>query len=71
MGVCMGNLIKTELIENYIKQHDLSKNKFCKLCKISPSVLKKIMKTQRNFYIIALFKIAKIINLEVYQLFED
>ena len=67
----MGNLIKTEIFENYIKEHNLSKTAFCKLCKISPSVLKKIMSNKDNFYIIALFRIAKVIKMEVYQMFED
>ena len=52
----MGNLIKTEIFENYMKEHNLSKNAFCKLCKISPSVLKKIMNNQNNFYIIGKLK---------------
>ena len=67
----MGNLIKTEILEDYIEKHNLSKTKFCKLCKISPSVLKKIMCNQDNFYIIALFRIARVIGIEVYQMFED
>ena len=67
----MGNLIKTEIFENYMKEHNLSKNAFCKLCKISPSVLKKIMNNQNNFYIIALFRIARVIKMEVYQMFDD
>ena len=67
----MGNLIKTEIFENYIKEHNLSKNKFCKLCKISHSVFKKIMNNQGNFHIIALFKIARVIGIEVYQMYED
>lgn len=67
----MGNVIKTEIFENYMTEHNLSKNAFCKLCRISPSVLKKIMNNQINFYIIALFRIAKVIKMEVYQMFED
>ncbi len=67
----MGNLIKPEIFENYMKEHNLSKTAFCELCKISPSVLKKIMNNQNNFYIIALFRIAKVIKMEVYQMFED
>lgn len=67
----MENLIKTEIFENYMKKHNLSKNKFCKLCKISPSVLKKIMSNKDNFYIIALFRISRVIGIEVYQMFED
>ena len=53
----MKNTIKTELIENFIKENNLSKRKFCKMCKISQSTLNKIMTNSENFRIIALFKI--------------
>jgi predicted transcriptional regulator len=67
----MKNTIKTEIFENYIKENNLSKTKFCKLCKISLSTFKKIMAHEDNFRIIALFKIAKVIKIQVYQMFED
>lgn len=67
----MGNLIKPEIFENYMKEHNLSKTAFCKLCKISPSVFNKIIGNQRNFYVIALFRIARVIGIEVYQMFEN
>ena len=38
----MKNTIKTELIENFIKDNNLSKSKFCEMCKISQSTLNKI-----------------------------
>ena len=39
----MKNTIKTELIENFIKENNLSKSKFCKMWKISQSTWNKIM----------------------------
>lgn len=65
----MKNTIKTELIENFIKDNNLSKSKFCKMCKISQSTLDKIMTSNENFRIIALFKIARVLKIEVYQIF--
>ena len=65
----MKNTIKTELIENFIKENDLSKSKFCNMCKISQSTLNKIMTNSENFRIIALFKIAKVLKIRVYQMF--
>ena len=65
----MKNTIKTELIENFIKDNNLSKSKFCKLCKISQSTLNKIMTNSKNFRIIALFKIARVLKIQVYQMF--
>ena len=66
----MKNEFKTEIIENSLKEHNMSKTKFCKLCGINPCTMTKIMKNE-NYKIIALFKIAKVINLQVYQMFRE
>ena len=63
-----GNIVNTEIIESYIKENNLSMNKFCKLCKISPSTYKRI-KNNRNFKLNALFKIAKILNVHICRMF--
>ena len=65
----MKNTIKVELIENFIKDNNLSKTKFCEMCKISQSTLNKIMTNSENFKIIALFKIARVLKIQVYQMF--
>ena len=65
----MENTIKTELIEKFIKENNLSKSKFCEMCKISQSTLNRIMTNSGNFRIIALFKIARVLNNEVYKMF--
>ena len=65
----MKNTIKIEIIKNYLLKNKISKTKFCKMCKISPSTLNKILANDDNFEIIALFKIAKVIKVEVYQMF--
>ena len=65
----MKNTIKTEIIENFMLENKISKTKFCKMCKISPSTLNKIMTNDDNFGIIALFKIARVIKVQVYQMF--
>lgn len=63
-------IIKTDLIKNYLKEENISKTKFCKLCKISVTTLNKILSNKENFRIIALFKIAKQIKLQVFELFK-
>ncbi|MBR5439898.1 MAG: helix-turn-helix transcriptional regulator [Clostridia bacterium] len=65
----MKNTIKIEIIEKYMLKNNISKTKFCKICKISPNTLNKIMANDFNFEIVALFKIARIIKIEVYQMF--
>jgi len=64
------NKINTQLIKKYLKEKKLSKSNFCKQCKISVVTLNKIISNKENFRIIALFKIARVLNLQVYQLFE-
>ncbi len=68
-GGNMENKIKIEIIEKFIIENKISKTKFCKMCKISPSTLNKIMTRNDNFRIIALFKIAKVIKIQVNQMF--
>ena len=65
----MKNTTKTELIENFIKENNLSKSKFCKMCKISQSTLNKIITNNENFRIIALFKIARVLKIQVFEMF--
>ena len=64
----MKNTIKTEIFEMYIKEHNLSKTKFCKLCKIDVSTFNRIL-TNQNYRLSALFKIARVINIQVCEMF--
>lgn len=64
----MKELVKTYIIKDYIREKKLTKTEFCKLCKISIHTLNKIL-SGKNFEISALFKIAKVLEMEVYQLF--
>lgn len=63
------NCVNKKVIENYIKNNNLSKSKFCKLCKISYSTLTRILNDE-NFYLSAIFKIARVMSTQVYNLFE-
>ena len=61
-------MVKTELIEKYLRDNNLSKRKFCKICKISTSTLNKIMNDDGHFRLTALFKIARVLGIYVHQL---
>ena len=65
----INKIVKTDLITNYIKENNLSKTSFCKICKIAPSTYKKILDNDTNFGIVALFKIARVMNIPVCKLF--
>lgn len=65
----MKTTIKTKIIKNYIIENKISKTKFCKMCKISTSTLNKILANNDNFRTIELFKIARVIKVQIYQMF--
>lgn len=58
----MDNAIKTDAIEKYLLDNNLSKSEFCKRCHISTDTYDEILKRKTDFNIIALFKIAREIN---------
>ena len=66
----MKNEFKKEIIESYLKENKISKTKFCKLCGISLCTLERIM-NNKDYRIDALFKIAKVVKTQVYQMFND
>ncbi len=59
---------KKEVVEKYLRTNKITKTKFCKLCGISAHTLEKVM-NNKNYRITALFKIAKVIKIEVHQMF--
>lgn len=62
--------IKTELIENFLKENNLSKTAFCKNCKVAYSTFMKLMYGNAdNCNILSVFRIAKYINIQPYELF--
>lgn len=67
----MKERIKTEIFLNYMEKEGLSKTAFCKKCKISYHTLQKILNNDWNFRFTALFRIARVIKVEVYQMFEE
>lgn len=66
----MKNTIKIEILKKFMAENNISKTTFCKMCKISHSTLNKIMANDDNFRIIAFFKIARVIKIQVYQMFD-
>ena len=62
--------INTNLIDQFLIENKLSKYAFCKLCKITPLTLRKIYSGNDNINIVYIYRIAKILNTEIYKLFE-
>ncbi|MBQ9117752.1 MAG: helix-turn-helix transcriptional regulator [Clostridia bacterium] len=65
----MKNEIKIELIKNFMEDNNLSKNRFCEMCKISLDSYQKIMRNDFDFSIRVLFRVAKILGVEVFEMF--
>lgn len=52
----------TQIISDYIKKNNLTQKDFCNKCNISINTYKKII-TGKNFRLLSLYKIAKVINI--------
>ncbi len=63
--------VKTELILEYIKTHNLSKTKFAKLCGLSYSTLIKLLDGNMNLGIDVLFKVAKGMGIKTHLLVNE
>ncbi len=63
------NIVKTEIIDKFLKYNKISKTKFCKMCKISYFVLIKIYNQQTNLDVKHFFKIARAMKIPVCELF--
>lgn len=64
----MKKVIKTQVIENYLINNKLSKAKFCEINNFSLSTLNNVLKNNLKIKISALFKLAKIMKVEVIDL---
>ncbi len=64
----MENVVNVQKIKRYVEKNSLTKSSFCKLCKISVATLNRIY-GGKDFYLCALFKIAKAMGVRVCELF--
>lgn len=58
-----------KLIDNFLKENNLTKTEFCKRCKISKYSLSKIYKNDFNIDIVVIIKISYAINQKPCDLF--
>ena len=66
----MNYKINLRLFEDFMITHNITKSKFCKLCNIQVSTYNRIV-ANKNFKIVALFKISKVIKVHVCKMFND
>lgn len=63
--------LDVDIIKNYIKNEKLTIKTFCELCGISEKTYMKIMSNNYNFSIVDLVKIAKLIHVNLCQMFKS
>ncbi len=63
--------LKIELIQEFIKKHEHTEAKFCRLCDIPLYVLHKIYKHDYEFDVKYLLKIANFMEIDVEKLFTE
>lgn len=68
-GGIMKNRVNIKVINNFIKENKLSKGSFAKQCKISVSTLSKILQGNDNVGLLAVYKIARVIKIELHEMF--
>lgn len=63
--------IRINLIKFFMRENNLSKKDFCKLCNISIRTLNKLFENDHNFGIQNLVNISDIIHVPMFLLFEE
>ncbi len=63
------NVVDVWKIREYMWENKLTKQEFANMCGISTDILRKILKGYINFRISAIFKIARVMKIEVKDLF--
>ena len=66
----MKNFIKKSLIEDYLKEKNLSRETFAKMCRIPFKTLNNILSGIKSFYISDVFKISKVLEVDMTELFD-
>lgn len=58
-------------VRGYLQQHKITRKKFCEICGISYTHLAKLMKEDFRVPAVAVFKIARVLKKQVYELFKE
>ncbi len=67
----MKNTIDIEKIENYIKENNLSRTQFGKLCNINHVTLRKVFTEKEHINMVVLFNIARVMNIGIKDLIKE
>ncbi len=62
--------VRKDFLEKYMKENNLTKTEFCKLCKISGKTYNKMIEESGEYSVNALLRIARVIDVELYEFFK-
>lgn len=64
----MNKYYKTDLIENFRKENNLTVELFCRICQITKQAYYKIINQQLKCKIVNLFKVARVMKISISEL---
>lgn len=67
----MKERIKTELIERFMNENNVSLEEFCKIADVCKNDIQKVFVQNFDFGIEVIFKLAKVLKIEAFELFEE
>lgn len=62
--------IRTELIDAFLRSEAITKEELCKRCKVTIKAFDKIMQNDKSVNLLNIYKIARIMDLAISQMFE-
>ncbi len=63
--------VKTELIEGYMTEHNMTNRDFAKHCDVPITAITRLLRTKKSYNLILLFRIACGIDIDVRKLFDE
>lgn len=63
--------VKTELIENYMKEHNMITRDFAKLCDVPMTAITRLLHTKTSYNLVFLFKVACGMDIDLRRLLDE
>ena len=66
----MKNRFKSEVIEKFLKENNMTKTELCRRSKVGLKTLNEMLCGAFNYRVISLFKLARVVGIEMCDFFE-
>ena len=67
----MEEIFNKELILNYLKEHNITEQIFCKICKIPDDTITKIVNNNLDIDVLDIARIVKFLNIPFFKIFKS